>query len=129
MDSYTEKEHLTVLLEDEKTTLLEDNEKTVLLMEEPIGKLISKNHELKEIALTDDGFIIGSSMEGTDYQLEGTGISRRHIRFYKESGHTYCEDLDSTNGVMVNGRKIKTAVLQEGDRIKIGLEEFVFKEG
>ena len=129
VDSYTEKEHLTVLLEDEKTTLLEDNEKTVLLMEEPIGKLISKNHELKEIALTDDGFIIGSSMEGTDYQLEGTGISRRHIRFYKESGHTYCEDLDSTNGVMVNGRKIKTAVLQEGDRIKIGLEEFVFKEG
>lgn len=129
VDSYTEKEQLTILLEDEKTTLLEDNEKTVLLMEEPIGKLIPKNHELKEIILTDDGFIIGSSLEGTDYQLEGTGISRRHIRFYKENGHTCCEDLESTNGVIVNGRKIKKVLLKEDDRLKIGLEEFVFKEG
>lgn len=129
VDSYRGKEHINVLMEDEKTTLLEDNEKTVLLMEEPIGKLIPKNHELKEIILTDDGFIIGSSLEGTDYQLEGTGISRRHIRFYKESGHTCCEDLDSTNGVIVNGKKIKTIVLHEGDRIKIGLEEFVYKDG
>lgn len=34
--------------------------------------------------INDNGFIIGSCMEGTDYQIEGTGISRRHLRFYKE---------------------------------------------
>ena len=128
VDSYDEKENLTMLLSDEKTTLLEDDEKTVLLMEEPIGSLIPKNQELNEIVLTDNGFIIGSSIEGTDYQLTGTGISRRHIRFYKEGKNVCFEDLDSTNGVTINARKTKTGILKQGDLIKIGLEEFVFKE-
>lgn len=126
--SCDEKENLTMLLSDEKTMFLEDDEKTVLLMEQPIGSLIPKNHELSEIVLTDNGFIIGSSIEGTDYQLTGIGISRRHIRFYKEGKRVCFEDLDSTNGVSINGRREKTSILKNGDCIKIGLEEFIFKE-
>ena len=54
-------------------------------------------------------------------------------RFYKEDGNVCCEDLDSTNGIKINGVKLngkknKKAVLKEGDCIKIGLEEFYFKE-
>lgn len=60
-------------------------------------------------------------------------VSRRHIRFYKEDGNVCCEDLDSTNGIKINGVKLngkknKKAVLKEGDCIKIGLEEFYFKQ-
>ena len=128
VDFYDEGQDFTSLLYDDKTTLLEDNDKTVLLMEEPIGNLVPKNREVEEITITDNGFIIGSSVEGTDYQLIGTGISRRHIRFYKEENDIYCEDLDSTNGVIVNGKKIKKICLKEGDRIRIGREEFIFKE-
>lgn len=123
-----------MVLLDEQTTLLEDeDDRTVLLLEEPIGRLIPKNPEQKEIVLNDDGFVIGSSMQGTDYQLEGTGISRRHIRFYKEDKNVCCEDLDSTNGIKINGvkldgRKSKKAVLKDGDCIKIGLEEFYFRQ-
>lgn len=123
----------TVLL-DEKTTLLEnEDDRTVLLLEEPIGRLIPKNPEQKEIVLNDDGFVIGSSAQGTDYQLEGMGISRRHVRFYKEAGNICCEDLDSTNGIRINGVKLngrmqKKMVLKEGDCIKIGLEEFYFRQ-
>lgn len=119
---------------DEKTILLEDeDDRTVLLLEEPIGRLVPKNPEQKEIVLDDDGFVIGRSTQGTDHQLEGTGISRRHIRFYKEDGNVCCEDLDSTNGIKINGVKLngkknKKAVLKEGDCIKIGLEEFYFKQ-
>lgn len=119
---------------DEKTILLEDeDDRTVLLLEEPSGRLVSKNPEQEEIVLNDDGFVIGSSAQGTDYQLEGIGISRRHIRFYKEDGNVCCEDLDSTNGIKINGVKLngkknKKAVLKEGDCIKIGLEEFYFKQ-
>lgn len=127
VDSYDEaQEHTTSL--DDQTTLLADDEKTVLLLEQPIGRLIPKNDELTEIVINDNGFIIGSCMEGTDYQIEGTGISRRHLRFYKEGKNICCEDLNSTNGVKINGRKISKCVLHEGDRIKIGLEEFLFKE-
>lgn len=133
VDFWQENGDATVLL-DEKTTLLEDeDDRTVLLLEEPIGRLVPKNPEQKEIVLNDDGFVIGSSAQGTDYQLEGTGISRRHIRFYKEDEKVCCEDLDSTNGVKINGvkldeRKQKKAALKEGDCIKIGLEEFYFRQ-
>lgn len=133
VDFWQENGDATVLL-DEKTTLLEDeDDRTVLLLEEPIGRLVPKNPEQEEIMLNDDGFVIGSSEQGTDYQLEGTGISRRHLRFYKEAGNVCCEDLDSTNGVKINGvkldgRKQKKAVLKDGDCIKIGLEEFYFRQ-
>lgn len=124
-----DQENHTVLLDD-KTTLLEseDDDRTVLLMEEPIGRLSPCDSEIEEIMINENEFIIGSSIEGTDYQIEGTGISRRHIRFYKEGEKVYCEDLDSTNGVKVNGRKVKTIALREGDKIKIGLEAFIFHE-
>ena len=133
VDSWWKTENAAELL-DEKTILLEDeDDRTVLLLEEPIGRLVPKNPEQKEIVLDDDGFVIGSSAQGTDHQLEGTGISRRHIRFYKEDGNVCCEDLDSTNGIKINGVKLngkknKKAVLKEGDCIKIGLEEFYFKQ-
>ena len=133
VDAWQKTENATELL-DEKTILLEDEEdRTVLLLEEPIGRLVPKNPEQEEIVLDDDGFIIGSSVQGTDHQLEGTGISRRHVRFYKEDGNVCCEDLDSTNGIKINGVKLngkknKKAVLKEGDCIKIGLEEFYFKQ-
>lgn len=133
VDSWRKTENAAELL-DEKTILLEDeDDRTVLLLEEPIGRLVPKNPEQKEIVLDDDGFVIGRSTQGTDHQLEGTGISRRHIRFYKEDGNVCCEDLDSTNGIKINGVKLngkknKKAVLKEGDCIKIGLEEFYFKQ-
>lgn len=133
VDSWQKTENDAELL-DEKTILLEDeDDRTVLLLEEPIGRLVPKNPEQKEIVLDDDGFVIGRSTQGTDHQLEGTGISRRHIRFYKEDGNVCCEDLDSTNGIKINGVKLngkknKKAVLKEGDCIKIGLEEFYFKQ-
>ena len=133
VDSWQKTENAAELL-DEKTILLEDeDDRTVLLLEEPIGRLVPKNPEQEEIVLNDNGFVIGSSAQGTDYQLERIGISRRHIRFYKEDGNVCCEDLDSTNGIKINGVKLngkknKKAVLKEGDCIKIGLEEFYFKQ-
>ena len=82
MDSWQKTENAAELL-DEKTILLEDeDDRTVLLLEEPIGRLVPKNPEQKEIVLDDDGFVIGRSTQGTDHQLEGTGISRRHIQIF-----------------------------------------------
>ena len=36
-------------------------------------------------------------------------------------------DLDSTNGVLVNRRAVKRAVLQDGDRIELGATELRFE--
>ena len=105
--------------------LLEDEEKTVCLVEQPLGRLISKKNT-EEIIIEHDEFVIGSSNEGTDYQISAVGVSRRHVKIFLENGKLEAEDLKSTNGTMINGRKITRKKLETGDILKIGLEEFEF---
>lgn len=59
--------------------------------------------------------------------LDDTYASQQHARLF-ESGDSYCvEDLGSTNGTYVNGRKISYPLeLRSGDRIKIGKTVFEF---
>lgn len=109
---------------EEKTELLDCP--TVLLAEDILGTLVPQKSDLEEIIILQDGFIIGSSSEGTDYQLEQIGVSRRHLIFRLRKGDVVCEDMGSTNGTRVNGKKIESTVLKHGDKIQIGLELFEF---
>ena len=52
--------------------------------------------------------------------LSGEGISRRHCRFRLSGGAVVVEDLDSTNGTFLNGRRVQKAVAHAGDRITVG---------
>jgi CheY-like chemotaxis protein len=48
-------------------------------------------------------------------------ISRRHATFRQlPEGMTFVKDLGSTNGTFVNGKRIKSAILKEGDEILLG---------
>lgn len=110
--------------------LAEDDQKTVLLMEAPMGYLIGKSPgQEEEIRLSGEEFIIGSLETGTDYQLPAVGVSRKHVRFTMENGEVWAEDLDSTNGTKVNGKKIRKQKLEDGDKIQIAREEFEFAAG
>jgi pSer/pThr/pTyr-binding forkhead associated (FHA) protein len=63
---------------------------------------------------------------GNDINLQEEKASRRHCRF-RPDGDTYIvEDLQSSNGTKVNGRKITTCVLKNGDTITIGQHTIVF---
>jgi pSer/pThr/pTyr-binding forkhead associated (FHA) protein len=64
----------------------------------------------------------------TDITLLDEGISREHaiILFDAESDTYEIEDLESTNGIKVNGRRIRNAVLAPGDEIQIGHTLFEF---
>lgn len=116
-----------LILEEEGTQLLlEDDEKTMLL-EQPIGKLISCSKEKEDILVMENGFVIGSSEKGTDYQLISIGVSRRHMEIFMKQETIYLKDLLSTNGTWVNGRKIEEHCLKDGDIVKIGREEFEFR--
>jgi sigma-B regulation protein RsbU (phosphoserine phosphatase) len=58
---------------------------------------------------------------GVDLKLEGANISRRHARFFFESGKYFIEDLGSSNGTFVNDSKIKKRTgLAAGDHVRIG---------
>ena len=55
--------------------------------------------------------------------LQDEGISRRHCRivFEKEKSAFFIEDLGSTNGTLLNGKKLSAAKkLEAGDRIYLG---------
>ncbi len=74
--------------------------------------------------------IIGR-LESLPLQVLDDQVSRKHlrVRFDESSGRYLAGDMDSRNGVSVNGRKIEgEAELQEGDIIRIGNTDLVFTE-
>ena len=48
-------------------------------------------------------------------------VSRRHAEIRSEGDVFVLVDLDSTNGVFVNGTRVQICVLNEGDEIRVGL--------
>jgi uncharacterized membrane protein len=53
-------------------------------------------------------------------------ISGQHCEIFREGKNFFIRDLDSTNGVFVNSRKVESAPLTEGDEIKLGDKRFSF---
>lgn len=51
-------------------------------------------------------------------------VSRYHAVLLAGPVHTTIEDLRSTNGVFVNGKRVSRQVLKEGDRVTIGKSHF-----
>ena len=52
--------------------------------------------------------------------IDNLAVSDRHARISKSNGAYVMEDLDSTNGTIVNGRKIKEITLRGGLQVEIG---------
>jgi len=73
--------------------------------------------------LTPPGLVIGRGTEA-DLRINDPGISRTHAQIRVSAAGSGLQidivDLGSTNGIMVNGQKVRQAVLQEGTRIEIG---------
>jgi hypothetical protein len=75
------------------------------------------------------GGTIGRSRD-CDVVLEDSGASRRHAQVSPAAGGWMLRDLDSTNGVRVNGRPVHgSQPLRQGDRVEIGSTEIVFELG
>ncbi|GAA3565681.1 DUF3662 and FHA domain-containing protein [Microlunatus spumicola] len=72
--------------------------------------------------LTPPGLVIGRGTEA-DLRINDPGISRRHAEIrvgQSDDGSIDIVDLGSTNGITVDGHKVRHAVLGEGSRIEIG---------
>lgn len=83
-------------------------------------KFISGKYQGGEFPLKGDKqIIIGRSSE-LDMVLVEDMVSRKHAKITIANGKITIEDLGSTNGTFVNGEKVKTARLKEGDRILVG---------
>jgi pSer/pThr/pTyr-binding forkhead associated (FHA) protein len=57
------------------------------------------------------------------------GISRRHVKIELDAYGAYTlTDLNSLNGTLVNGKKVKKAALVNGDKITIGKYTIVYED-
>lgn len=60
-----------------------------------------------------------------DFIVDAALVSRVHCRLTADaSDQLIVEDLGSTNGTTVNGRRVDRAVLRDGDRLQVGRMEF-----
>ena len=58
---------------------------------------------------------------GCDLRFEIDGLSRNHALIERQAGGSYrISDLNSTNGLFVNGFQATEQVLQDGDRVALG---------
>jgi hypothetical protein len=73
-----------------------------------------------DVALRGDRMVIGRLQE-CDICLADSNVSRRHAELFTIEGAWYLQDLESTNGTMLNGEPITRARLRDGDVIEIGL--------
>ena len=72
--------------------------------------------------------VLGRSRE-CDVTLDDANVSRRHAEIRQENGAYWIVDLDSTNGVEVNGRRVDRAKLEHDDEILLGTSELRFERG
>jgi hypothetical protein len=77
-------------------------------------------HEVKQRRV-----VLGRSGD-CDIQLSDTNVSRRHAELRQEGASYWMVDLGSTNGMEVNGKRVKRAKLRDGDTVTLGSTDVVF---
>jgi pSer/pThr/pTyr-binding forkhead associated (FHA) protein len=63
--------------------------------------------------------LVGRS-ELADVRIDSAFVSRYHSLIVRENGQDLLIDLGSTNGVLVNGKRVVRAVLKHRDLIQVG---------
>src|SRR4030095_8221528 len=85
-------------------------------------KLVIQDDEGKTtvVPLIRDELTIGRK-EGNTIRLTERNVSRRHARLVRQNGSITIEDLNSYNGIRVNGSRIQgRCQIRESDRVQIG---------
>lgn len=82
--------------------------------------------KVDEIIAKHDLITIGRRADN-DIRLDDETISSQHAQFSYSGGKAYVEDLDSTNGTYINGRRIKIQALEDNDVVVIGKHKMVYR--
>ena len=87
--------------------------------------LTEKGGEPRQLTFEKNEITVGR-VQGNDVVLPKGNVSKRHCRIYIQDGHFSVEDLKSTNGTYVNGRKItEPSMVSTADKVYVG--DFVIR--
>lgn len=62
---------------------------------------------------------------GAEFIVDAALVSRLHCQLTATADSLQVKDLESTNGTFVNGRRVTTAQLRDGDRLSVGRLELI----
>lgn len=82
------------------------------------GKKIQKH-------IVADCMVVGRSQQ-CDLSVDDDKLSRNHFMLIRVDGKFEVKDLNSSNGLVVNGKKVKKAILTGNDKIVAGTTSFSF---
>jgi pSer/pThr/pTyr-binding forkhead associated (FHA) protein len=81
----------------------------------------------KNILIDKNPFVIGRTAE-CDLVLDRSRVSKRQARITFDGDQYLLEDLGSKNGTYVNGNRVQSANLEEGDLISISGTDLIFSK-
>ncbi len=87
--------------------------------------VISSNFARQEFPLEKGAMVIGRT-DDNDIVLNHRSISRHHAKVVREGDHFHVVDLQSANGVRVNGEEYGKVELRKGDQIDLGHVRLIF---
>jgi sigma-B regulation protein RsbU (phosphoserine phosphatase) len=97
---------------------------TVLPGEDAVLEVVSPDGARRYVRVTQSPFLIGRGAEtGNHLQLSDRRISRNCAALVIEANRFYVEDRGQRRGLFVNGEKVESRELQNGDVITFGLED------
>ena len=86
-----------------------------------MAKLITIKNNLEHSNFKiDAGEVMIGRAQDNDIKVSNKSISAHHARIYTYMEASFIEDLNSTNGTYLNGKRILKHTLHPGDVIKIG---------
>lgn len=132
-----------VLEDDEKTGLLNEEDEQTGLLEEATGLLYEKNVPVhypvlfriiteEEISVNKPVFRLGKERSYVDYFVTNNiAVSRSHADIITRGNQYFVKDLNSKNHTYINGKEIPAHCeieIHDGDYLKLGNEEFIFRK-
>jgi phosphoserine phosphatase RsbU/P len=95
-----------------------------LVQNEAVLEVISPDGARKYVRITAVPFLIGRGAEtGNHLQLTDRRISRNCAAIVTEANRYYLEDRGQRRGMFVNGEKVESRMLNDGDVVTFGLED------
>jgi general secretion pathway protein A len=92
-----------------------------------VGRILlaSEGKTVMERELKPGRLVIGRTADN-DIQIDSKFISRHHCQIVTQADACLIEDLNSTNGIFVQSKRVRRYNLNDGDVVKVGQHEIMY---
>jgi general secretion pathway protein A len=93
----------------------------------PVGRILlaSEGKTVLERELRPGRLVIGRTPDN-DLQIDSKFISRHHCQIVTQTDSCLIEDLNSTNGIYVQSKRVRRYNLNDGDVVQVGQHEIMY---